>query len=111
MKTLKKRFVGVKMKKFCIYVVLFFKEKGRLEEALSSENGQQQLAIRTYKIQLNKQKEKINSLQNLIEQMKIKKEEEKNAALEVSTISSFVMFSLRLFLKFFNKRQSNSMKN
>ncbi|CAF0725890.1 unnamed protein product [Rotaria sp. Silwood1] len=59
------------------------KEKARLEEALLSENGQQQLAIRTFKIQLNKQTEKINTLQNLIEQTKIQKEEKRNLALEI----------------------------
>ncbi|CAF1116701.1 unnamed protein product [Rotaria sordida] len=59
------------------------KEKVRLEEALLSENGQQQLAIRTFKIQLNKQIEKINTLQNLIEQTKIQKDEKRNLALEI----------------------------
>jgi hypothetical protein len=59
------------------------KEKARLEEALLSENGQQQLAIRTFKVQLNKQIERRNALQMNIEQAKIKKEEKRNAALEV----------------------------
>jgi hypothetical protein len=59
------------------------KEKARLEEALLSENGQQQLAIRTFKVQLNKQTERRNALQMNIEQAKIKKEEKRNAALEV----------------------------
>ncbi len=48
-----------------------------------SENGQQQYAIRTYKIQLNKQNERINLLQNQIEQIKIRKEEKRNLALEI----------------------------
>ncbi|CAF3910488.1 unnamed protein product [Rotaria sp. Silwood2] len=59
------------------------KEKARIEEALLSENGQQQLAMRTFKLQLNKQTEKINTLQNLIEQAKIQKEEKRNLALEI----------------------------
>ncbi|CAF1289349.1 unnamed protein product [Rotaria magnacalcarata] len=59
------------------------KEKARLEETLLSESGQQQLALRTFKIQISKQTEKINTLQNLIEQTKIKKEEKRNSALEI----------------------------
>jgi len=65
------------------FFLCFLKEKSRLEEALLSENGQQQLAIRTYKIQLNKQATRINLLQNQIEQIKIKKEEKRNIALEI----------------------------
>jgi ribosomal protein S15P/S13E len=41
------------------------------------------LAIRTYKIQLNKQTERINTLQNQIEQTKKQKEEKRNLALEI----------------------------
>ncbi|CAF2631654.1 unnamed protein product [Rotaria sp. Silwood2] len=59
------------------------KEKARLEEALLSESGQQQLAIRTFKVQLNKQTERINTLQKNIEELQNKKEETKNSALEV----------------------------
>jgi hypothetical protein len=60
------------------------KEKARLEEALLSENGQQQLAIRTFKIQLNKQIERQNSLQTQIEEAKKRKEEKRNLALQVN---------------------------
>ncbi|CAF1187164.1 unnamed protein product [Adineta steineri] len=59
------------------------KEKARLEEALLSENGQQQLAIRTFKIQLKKQIERKNLLQTQIEQIKIQKEEKRNSALQI----------------------------
>ncbi len=41
------------------------------------------MAIRTYKIQLNKQTERINTLQNQIEQTKKQKEEKRNLALEI----------------------------
>lgn len=60
------------------------KEKARLEEALLSESGQQQLAIRTFKVQLNKQLERIAALQKSIEEMQNKKEDKKQAALEVN---------------------------
>ncbi|CAF0846231.1 unnamed protein product [Rotaria sp. Silwood1] len=59
------------------------KEKARLEEALLSESGQQQLAMRTFKVQLIKQTERINNLQKNIEELQNKKEETKNSALEV----------------------------
>ncbi|CAF3800832.1 unnamed protein product [Adineta steineri] len=59
------------------------KEKARLEEALLSESGQQQLALRTFKVQLNKQNERINTLQMNIEQTQNKKEQKKNSALEI----------------------------
>ncbi|CAF3519053.1 unnamed protein product [Rotaria socialis] len=59
------------------------KEKARLKETLLSESGQQQLALRTFKIQISKQTEKINTLQNLIEQTKIQKEGKRNSALEI----------------------------
>ena len=59
------------------------KEKFSLEEALLSESGQRQLTRRAFKIQLNKQTEKINTLQTQIEQMKGRKEEKRNTALEV----------------------------
>ena len=61
----------------------FSKEKARLEEILLSEGGQQQLALRTYKVQLNKQTEKIQNLQNELEQMKKEKEEKRNLALQI----------------------------
>lgn len=54
-----------------------------MEEALLSESGQQQLAIRTYRVQLNKQNERINALQTSIEQALGKREEAKNTAVEV----------------------------
>lgn len=60
-----------------------YEEKVRLEETLLSENGQQQLALRTYKIQLNKQTEQMQTLQNQIEQTKTKREEKRNLALEI----------------------------
>ncbi|CAF3903302.1 unnamed protein product [Rotaria sp. Silwood2] len=63
--------------------IILSKEKARLEEALLSESGQQQLAIRTFKVQLNKQTERINTLQKNIEELQNKKEETKNSALEV----------------------------
>lgn len=56
------------------------KEKLRLEESLLTENGQQQLAIRTYKVQLNQQNQRINSLQNQIELSKQIKDEKKALA-------------------------------
>ncbi|UJR23182.1 hypothetical protein I4U23_026201 [Adineta vaga] len=59
------------------------KEKARLEEALSSESGQQQLAIRTFKVQLNKQNERMQTLETNIEQAQNKKEQTKNAALAI----------------------------
>ncbi|CAF3465806.1 unnamed protein product [Rotaria socialis] len=59
------------------------KEKARLEEALLSEGGQQQLAIRTFKVQLNKQLERIGKLQKDIDELQNKKEQTKNSALEV----------------------------
>ena len=59
-----------------------------MEEALLSESGQQQLAIRTYRVQLNKQNERINALQTSIEQALGKREEAKNTAVEVQ-YSSF----------------------
>lgn len=65
------------------HFVLFLKEKARLEESLLTEGGQQQFAIRTYKIQLNKQTEKINQLQNQIGEIKTKKEDKRNIALEI----------------------------
>ena len=58
-------------------------ERARLEEALLSEGGQQQLAIRTYKIQLNKQAEKIENLQNQIEQLRLQREEKRSLAVEI----------------------------
>jgi hypothetical protein len=64
-------------------LVFILKEKTRLEEALLSENGQQQLALRTFKIQLNKQIERINTLQIQIEQTKIQKDEKRTTALQV----------------------------
>jgi len=63
------------------------KEKARLEEALSSESGQQQLAIRTYKIQANKQNERINTLQTSIEQAQGKRDQVKSSATDVRLIS------------------------
>lgn len=63
------------------------KEKARLEEALSSESGQQQLAIRTYKIQANKQNERINTLQTSIEQAQGKRDQVKGSATDVRLIS------------------------
>ena len=39
------------------------KEKARLEEALSSESGQQQLAIRTYKTENTELEDEINKLE------------------------------------------------
>ncbi|CAF3672386.1 unnamed protein product [Rotaria socialis] len=59
------------------------KEKARLEEALLSEGGQQQLAIRTFKVQLNKQLERIGKLQKDIDELQNRKEQTKNSALEV----------------------------
>ncbi|CAF5121519.1 unnamed protein product, partial [Rotaria magnacalcarata] len=59
------------------------KEKARLEEALLSESGQQQLAIRTFKVQLNKQLERIDKLQKNIDELQNKKEQTKTSALEV----------------------------
>ncbi|CAF1096705.1 unnamed protein product, partial [Adineta ricciae] len=59
------------------------KEKQRLQEALLSESGQQQLAIRTYKIQLSKQSERMHTLQIEIERAKKEKEEKKYQALEI----------------------------
>ena len=66
---------------YIVFVVL--QEKARLEEALSSESGQQQLAIRTYRIQLNKQNERLNALQASIEQAQNKKEQTRTTAVEV----------------------------
>ena len=60
-----------------------FKERARLEEALSSESGQQQLAIRTFKVQLNKQTEQLNALQGQLERAKLEKDEKRQAALKV----------------------------
>ncbi|UJR25743.1 hypothetical protein I4U23_007093 [Adineta vaga] len=59
------------------------KEKLRLQEAFLSESGQQQLAIRTYKVQMNKQTERLNHLKIEIEQAKKQKEEKRNQALEI----------------------------
>lgn len=59
------------------------KEKARLEEALSSESGQQQLAIRTYKIQVNKQNERLNALQASIEQAQTKRDQVKGSATNI----------------------------
>lgn len=59
------------------------KEKARLEEALQSESGQQQLAIRTYRIQLSKQIDRINTLNSNVEQAKDKRETLKIAAQDV----------------------------
>ncbi|CAF1612104.1 unnamed protein product [Adineta ricciae] len=56
------------------------KEKARLEEAFSSESGQQLLAIRTFKVQLNKQTERKQILQTNIEQAQSKKEQTFKAA-------------------------------
>jgi len=70
------------------------KEKARLEEALLSENGQQQLAIRTFKVQLNKQAERMNTLQTNIEQAQNKKEETKNSALKLN--NNMTVFEMNL---------------
>lgn len=86
----------------------FVKEKARLEEALLSEGGQQQLKIRTLKIQINKQTEKIKSLQDLIEQAKIKKEEKRNLALQVKCL---VLFEISCNIFSFSSRLKNSMNN
>jgi hypothetical protein len=72
-----------------ILLNIFSKEKARLEEALSSESGQQLLAIRTFRVQLSKQTERINTLQMNLEQAQNKKEEKKNAALEVDNVFLF----------------------
>jgi hypothetical protein len=86
---------------------LFFssKEKARLEEALLSESGQQQLAIRTFKVQLNKQNERLNILQMNVEQAQNKKEQTKNAALEVKKI--FIFYSKENFLLFLLRLNNN----
>ena len=71
------------------------KEKTHLKEMILSENGQQLLAIRTYKIQLNKQIQQIDTLKNHLEQTKIRKEEKRNMALEVMIESkSLIPFCL-----------------
>lgn len=83
------------------------KEKARLEEALSSESGQQQLAIRTYKIQLTKQTERLHALQTSVEQAKVNKEEKRNIALEVSVHRiGFVCVDTRTF----HHRSNNNSK-
>ena len=61
-----------------------FQEKARLEEALLSESGQQQLAIRTFRIQLSKQTERMNTLKANIQQAQDKKEQMRNSAVEVN---------------------------
>jgi len=58
------------------------KEKLRLEECLLTESGQQQLAIRTYKVQLNQQNQRIDLLQKQIEHSKQIKDEKKALAVE-----------------------------
>ena len=65
-----------------------FKERARLEEALSSESGQQQLAVRTFKVQLNKQIEQLNALQGQLEQAKREKDEKRQAAFQVRRVSN-----------------------
>lgn len=59
------------------------KEKARLEEALQSESGQQQLAIRTYRVQLGKQNDRLNTLQTNIGQAQEKKEQARKTAVKV----------------------------
>ena len=59
------------------------KEKARLEQALQSESGQQQLAIRTYRVQLGKQNDRLNTLQTNIGQAQDKKEQARNTAVQV----------------------------
>ena len=71
-----------------------WKEKQRLQEAILSESGQQQLAIRTYKIQLSKQNERMHTLQIEIERAKKEKEEKKIQALEVNTKFPSISYSI-----------------
>ena len=50
---------------------------------MQSESGQQQMAIRTYRIQLSKQVDRINTLNSNVEQAKDRREKAKLAAQEV----------------------------
>lgn len=60
-----------------------FQEKLRLEEAMTSESGQQVLAIRTYRVQLNKQNERIEDLKEKIIDAQKRRDEAKRRAIEV----------------------------
>jgi hypothetical protein len=62
---------------------VFVKEKHRLDEMLLTDNGQQQLAMRTFRIQLSQQSNRINTLHNAIEQVQREKNDKRHAALEV----------------------------
>ncbi len=84
---------------------MFFKEKARLEEALLSESGQQQLAIRTFKVQLSKQNERLNTLQMNVDQAQNKKEAAKTSAHEV------IIKCFKSTFYFFLSRLKNNMRN
>ena len=84
-----------------------FKERARLEEALSSESGQQQLAVRTFKVQLNKQTEQLNALQGQLEQAKREKDEKRQAALEVQRSLARPSADVFDFIRRSNNNSSN----